>query len=74
MKHALLDKKDHFRVFLNQEHFEENPTYKMKMEKYKVPYLFLDDYKKIYIDQYLNIQKKGIEKRDILLFIERKKE
>lgn len=43
------------------------------METYKVPYLFLEDYKKKYIDQYLNVQPKGIEKGDILLFIERRK-
>ena len=71
--HVLLDKKDHFRVFLNKEHFEENSTYKYKMEHYKVPYLYLEDYKKKYIDQYLNVQPKGIEKGDILLFIERRK-
>ena len=71
--HVLLDKKDHFRVFLNQEHFNENSTYKYKMEHYKVPYLFLEDYKHKYIDQYLNQQPKGIEKSDILLFIERRK-
>jgi len=71
--HVLLDKKDHFRVFLDQKHFEENSTYKYKMEHYKVPYLFLEDYKKKYIDQYLTVQPKGIEKCDILLFIERRK-
>ena len=33
--HVLLDKKDHFRVFLNQEHFEENTTYKKKWRSIK---------------------------------------
>ena len=53
---------DHFRIIIDEE-------YKNKSIQEGVPYLFLDEYKKRYVDKYLNEQPKGIKnEKDEFIF------
>ena len=70
--HYLEEREDHFRLYLNKEKFNENIFARDEVISNKIPYMFFDEYKKKYIDKYLNLEPKGINKEDISFFIERK--
>ena len=72
--HYLEEREDHFRLYLNKDKFNENEYAKEEVISNKIPYMFFDEYKKKYIDKYLNKEPKGINinKGDISFFIERK--
>ena len=70
--HYLEEREDHFRLYLNKEKFNENVFARDEVISNKIPYMFFDEYKKKYIDKYLNKEPKGINKEDISFFIERK--
>ena len=70
--HYLEEREDHFRLYLNKEKFNENVFARDEVISNKIPYMFFDEYKKKYIDKYLNKEPKGITKEDISVFIERK--
>ena len=60
-----LGQTDHYRIAMNDND-------KNLCINDEVPYLFLDEYKRKYVDKYLNEQPKGIKKEDdILIFIKR---
>ena len=70
--HYLEEREDHFRLYLNKDKFNENIFARDEVISNKIPYMFFDEYKKKYIDKYLNLEPKGITKEDISFFIERK--
>ena len=72
--HYLEEREDHFRLYLNKDKFNENEYAKSEVISNKIPYMFFDEYKKKYIDKYLNEEPKGIniKKEDLSYFIERK--
>ena len=70
--HYLEEREDHFRLYLNKEKFNENVFARDEVISNKIPYMFFDEYKKKYIDKYLDNEPKGITKEDISFFIERK--
>ena len=72
--HYLEEREDHFRLYLNEDKFNENEYAREEVISNKIPYMFFDEYKKKYIDKYLNEEPKGItiNKEDLSFFIERK--
>ena len=72
--HELEKRENHFRLYLNKDKFNENEIARDEVINNKIPYMFFDEYKKKYIDKYLNEEPKGINinKENISLFIERK--
>ena len=70
--HYLEEREDHFRLYLNKDKFNENVFAREEVISNKIPYMFFDEYKKKYIDKYLEKEPKGINKEDISFFIERK--
>ena len=73
--HKLLGKEngqtDHYRILLKKEDISMNNYVEKAINDKRIPYLLLEDYKKKYVDKYINNQPKGIQKEDIEDYIER---
>ncbi len=63
---------DHWRVILKEEDKNVTSYSKREIAAGKIPCIFLDDYKRRYVDRFINEQPKGIKKEEIEDFIERK--
>ena len=70
--HYIEEREGHFRLFYNEEKFNENEGARDEVIRNKIPYMYFKDYKAKYIDQYLNEEPKGIKKEEISFFVERK--
>ena len=67
--HKLLGKEDgqtdHFAVLLNEQDKEATSWFKIEIERGNIRYILFDEYKRKYVDKYLNKQTKGINKEEI---------
>ena len=70
--HELEKRENHFRLYLNEEKFNEFEAIRDEIFNNKIPYMFFDQYKSKYIDKYLKEEPKNIKKENISFFIERK--
>ena len=73
--HKLLGKEvgqtDHYLIILKEEDKDKTYWLRKDIENGNIPYIFLDEYKKKYVDKYLNKQTQGITKEDFPFFINR---
>ena len=63
---------DHWRVILEEKDKKVTSYAEIEIRAGKIPCIFLDEYKKRYVDKYINQQPKGIKKEETEDFIERK--
>ena len=63
---------DHWRVILEEKDKKVTSWAEREINAGKIPCIFLDEYKKRYVDKYINQQPKGIKKEEVEDFIERK--
>ena len=62
---------DHWRVILTEEDKNVTSWSRKEIAAGKIPCIFLDEYKKRYVDKHLNQQPKGITKEEPIYFIKR---
>ena len=63
---------DHWRVILKEEDKNVTSYSKREIASGKIPCIFLDEFKRRYVDRFINEQPKGIKKEEVEDFIERK--
>ena len=63
---------DHWRVILKEEDKNVTSYSSREIAAGKIPCIFLDEFKRRYVDRFINEQPKGIKKEDTEDFIERK--
>ena len=70
--HYIEEREGHFRLFYDEDKFNENERVRDEIIRNNIPYMYFKDYKTKYIDKYLKEETKGIKKEEISFFIERK--
>ena len=63
---------DHWRVILEEKDKKLNQYVEREIKSGKIPCIFLDEYKRRYVDKFINQQPKGIKKEEAEDFLERK--
>ena len=62
---------DHYLVILEEKDKKKNYWIDKDIKDGKIPYIYLNEYKKRYVDKYLNKQTKGIMKEEFTFFVNR---